>query len=103
MARAQIAFYASTPSYRAVMALHGWEAAAEQLSILARNGRWGEMPGLVNDEMLAAFAVVCPPAELASRLKERYDGLADRLTLYLPFIPGERQDFWSTLIAQMKD
>ena len=102
MARAQIAFYASTPSYRAVMALHGWETTAEQLSVLARSGRWGEMPGLVSDEMLASFAIVCTSAELAGRLKERYAGLADRLTLYLPFVPGERQDFWSNLISQMK-
>src|SRR6476659_1404512 len=30
-ARAQIAFYASTPSYRSVMDLHGWSSVAEQL------------------------------------------------------------------------
>jgi len=41
--RAQIAFYASTPSYRRVMALHGWGEIAEQLSALVRRGEWGEM------------------------------------------------------------
>ncbi|HEX7973398.1 MAG TPA: TIGR03617 family F420-dependent LLM class oxidoreductase, partial [Anaerolineales bacterium] len=42
--RAQIAFYASTPSYRPVMALHGWDEIAERLSGLAARGQWGEMP-----------------------------------------------------------
>ncbi len=53
--RSQVAFYASTPSYRPVMALHGWEEIAERLSGHAARGEWGEMPGLVSDEMLAAF------------------------------------------------
>jgi len=93
-ARQQIAFYASTPSYRGVMALHGWEAAAEQLSGLASRGRWLEMPALIDDEMLSAFAVLGPPEGRRAALFERYSGLADRLTLYTPFIPGERDDFW---------
>lgn len=100
--RSQIAFYASTPSYKAVMAYHGWQEIAEQLSALARQGRWGEMPSLVNDEILAACAVVCPPDELGLRLKERYAGLADRLGLYLPFVPGQRDEFWMTLVRQIR-
>jgi hypothetical protein len=35
---------------------------------------------------------------LAAALKARYDGLADRITLYLPFRPGERDAFWRRLI-----
>jgi hypothetical protein len=31
-ARMQIAFYASTPSYHAVMDLHGWSETAQKLS-----------------------------------------------------------------------
>jgi probable F420-dependent oxidoreductase len=93
-ARQQISFYASTPSYRGVMALHGWEGVAEQLSALASRGRWTEMPGLIDDEMLSVFAVLAPAGELRAALDERYSGLVDRLTLYLPFIPGERDGFW---------
>ena len=101
LVRAQIGFYASTPSYRAVMALHGWGDAAEQLSALARRGEWGEMPAQVSDEMLDAFAIVCPPEELGARLKERYAGLVDRIGLYLPFVPGERDAFWQQLVAEI--
>lgn len=98
--REQVAFYASTPSYRRVMALHGWEETAEKLSVHASRGRWGEMSELIDAEMLATFAVVAPPEKLADGLKERYDGLADRLSLYIPFIPGERDAFWHELVQE---
>jgi len=96
--RQQISFYASTPSYRRVMALHGWEATAEQLSGLAARGSWGEMPALIDDEMLGTFAVLSTPEDLADRLQARYEGLADRLGVYLPFVPGERDGFWRSLL-----
>jgi hypothetical protein len=98
LVRSQIAFYASTPSYRAVMALHGWEEIAEQLSSLASRGQWGEMPALISDEMLSTFAVVAEAVDLPAALLERYHGLVDRLSLYLPFIPGERDAFWKELV-----
>ena len=101
--RSQIAFYASTPSYRPVMALHGWQAVAEELSSLASRGRWGEMPTLVSDDMLTAFAVVSSPAELPLQLHQRYHGLADRLSLYQPFIPGQKDAFWQAYLARMRD
>jgi len=97
-ARAQVAFYASTPSYRPVMALHGWEEVAEKLSAHAAKGEWGEMFGLVTDDILAAFCVTAPAAELAQALNERYAGIADRITLYIPFVPGERDGFWKEMI-----
>jgi probable F420-dependent oxidoreductase len=95
--RSQIAFYASTPSYRPLMALHSWESTAEQLSSLAARGKWSEMGVLISDEMLETFAVVVAPADLPAALARRYEGLADRLSLYLPFQPGERDSFWKKL------
>jgi probable F420-dependent oxidoreductase len=97
--RAQIAFYASTPSYRAVMARHGWDETASQLSALAGRGMWGEMPALINQEMLETFALVTDNSALPAALHARYHGLVDRLALYLPFIPGERDDFWRSILA----
>lgn len=97
LARQQISFYASTPSYHPVMRLHGWEEVAMQLSSLAGRQKWAEMPALVSDEMLTAFATVAEPGDLAAALQERYAGLADRLTVYIPFEPGERDDFWRAL------
>jgi probable F420-dependent oxidoreductase len=99
-ARQQIAFYASTPSYRPVMALHGWAETAGQLSALAARGRWAEMAALIDDEMLAAFAVTAQPTELSAALTERYSERADRLSLYIPFVPGERDDFWRGFLTR---
>lgn len=98
--RAQISFYASTPSYRPVMALHGWEDVAEKLSAHASKGEWGEMFGLINDDMLQEFCLIAPEAGLVDALKERYSGLADRLTLYLPFSPGEKDEFWQRMVKE---
>jgi len=99
----QIAFYASTPSYRAVMALHGWESTAETLTNLAGRGRWGEMPALIEDEMLETFALVSKPEQIPEALVRRYQGLADRLSLYSPFLAGERDDFWRSLIGACQE
>jgi len=101
-ARMQIAFYASTPSYRQVFALHGWEEVAQQLSKLAARGKWGEMGDLIDDEILATYGVVAAPEDLGNAITERYQGLADRLTLYIPFSPRERDDFWKDLITKIK-
>ena len=101
-ARAQLAFYASTPSYRPVMELHGWAGIAEKLSSHAAKGEWAEMPALVNDEMLHEFCLVTDAKDLASALRERYAGIADRLTLYVPFVPGERDEFWKSLAGSFK-
>ncbi len=98
-ARAQISFYASTPSYRPVFALHGWEDVAEKLSAHAARGEWGEMFGLVTDQILETFCLVTDEESLPAKLKERYQGIADRLTLYTPFTPGEKDDFWKKLVA----
>lgn len=99
--RSQIAFYASTPSYRAVMALHGWEEAARSLSQLAAAGRWEAMPRLVTDEMAHAFAVVAPADRLAQALQARYSGVAHRVTPYLPFDPYRHGELWTHLASSM--
>ena len=90
----QIAFYASTYSYRPVLEQHGWGEIGDRLGLLARQGKWAEMPNLIPDEMLDACAVVAPVDELAARVKARYDGLLDRVGYYHPFVPGERDAMW---------
>ncbi|HRQ22270.1 MAG TPA: TIGR03617 family F420-dependent LLM class oxidoreductase [Anaerolineales bacterium] len=96
-ARMQVAFYASTPSYKPVMDLHGWGDTAGQLSGFASKGEWAEMPMLITDEMLAEFCLMTTQENLAGDLKKRFGGIADRLTLYTPFVPGEKDDWWRAL------
>jgi probable F420-dependent oxidoreductase len=102
-ARAQVSFYASTPSYRTVMGLHGWAGVAEKLSARAAKGEWSEMPMLITDEILNEFCLVTEADKLADELKERYNGIADRLTLYTPYVPGEKDEWWKDLTKAIKD
>ncbi|MFV1860008.1 MAG: TIGR03617 family F420-dependent LLM class oxidoreductase [Anaerolineales bacterium] len=100
--RSQIAFYASTPTYHPVMELHGWGETAERLQGLARKGAWEEMAQQIDDEMLNTFAVVCEPAALSKMLIERYEGLVDRLALYIPYVPGQRDEEWNGLLEGVR-
>ena len=101
-ARAQISFYASTPSYRPVMNLHGWAGVAEKLSTHAARGEWVEMPMLITDEILNEFCLVTEGGKLAVELTNRYEGIADRLTIYTPFVPGERDRWWRELTGSFR-
>ena len=101
--RAQAAFYASTPTYRTILEAHGWQDVGEKLGELARNKEWDEMPDLITDEMLHAFAIEAAPDEVGPALRERYEGLIDRVALYVPFVPGERDDFWRAIIASVHE
>jgi probable F420-dependent oxidoreductase len=100
--RAQIAFYASTPSYRPVMNLHGWTGVAEKLSAHAARGEWTEMPMLITDKIITEFCLVTEENKLADELKKRYDVIADRLSLYTPFVPGEKDEWWIGLAKAFK-
>lgn len=83
-ARKQIAFYASTPAYRRVLELHGWGELQPELRGLSLRGEWDAMAQLIDDTMLAEFAVVAPVDELATAIRERCAGVIDRVTVGLP-------------------
>lgn len=77
--RKQIAFYASTPAYRRVLDLHGWGDLQPELRRLSLQGGWDEMSGLIDDDMLSAFAVVAPIDQVGAALAERCAGVIDRV------------------------
>ena len=81
-ARAQIAFYGSTPAYRVLLDHHGWGDLQPLWNRMSKEGRWGEMIDLVTDEMLDVVGVSGTPAAVAARLRARND-FADRVTLVL--------------------
>ena len=83
--REQIAFYAATPAYRAVLDLHGWGDLHTELHRLSRRGDWQTMTGLVDDTVLGTFAVVGEPAAAGAEIARRFSGLVDRFTLYTPY------------------
>ncbi|WIM89586.1 LLM class F420-dependent oxidoreductase [Candidatus Mycobacterium wuenschmannii] len=82
--RKQIAFYGSTPAYRKVLALHGWGEVADELHRLSLQGEWDAMATLVDDDILRAFAVVATVDKLAVAIKQRCDGVIDRVMPSFP-------------------
>lgn len=79
--RAQLAFYGSTPAYLPVFELHGYGDLHPELKRMARDNRWREMAGLIDDDLIETIAVVGEPHEIAPRIRERLDGISDSVSL----------------------
>ena len=95
----QAAFYASTPTYAPVMDLHGWSGVREELSSLAARKQWDQIPSLITQEMVDAFAIVSSWDDLPQRIHDKYDGILDRVTLYIPFDPSQNMERWAKICA----
>lgn len=84
--RRQVAFYGSTRTYHDVFEHHGWTDVGPELHRLSTEGRWDEMPDLITDEMLQAFAIEAPPDGLLDAVRDVYGGLADRVVVPLKHV-----------------
>lgn len=94
--RKQVAFYASTPSYRAFLAHHGCEEVGKQLSALMRSGEMAKMPALVPDTLMEAVAISGSFAELPGALHARFgEDLVDRASLYTAVDRGADEETWA--------
>lgn len=101
--KATIAFYGSTPAYRPVLALHGWAGLADELhalSVSSREDKWTAMRDLVDDEVLATFAVVAEPGAVGAEVHRRFVGLVDRFSVYASYpAPLDR---WDPLVRSFR-
>ena len=79
-----LSFYASTPAYRPVLEVEGWEDLQPELNALSKSGRWDEMPDRIDDTMLATLAAVGSPSEVAADIVARFGGLVDRVGFTTP-------------------
>ena len=96
----QIAFYGSTPSYRGVLELHGWDDVHAQLNAMSKQGKWESMGELISDEMLNTFAVVGEPEQIAPELHKRYGDVIARMSFYAPYKSDPQR--WHKVLADMK-
>jgi probable F420-dependent oxidoreductase len=87
--RELLGFLYSTPAYWGSLELFGWRDRGEQLLALSREGKWGEMPGLLTDEMLDTFVPTAAYGEIAGVLRERYASLCDWITFPIPADPAQ--------------
>jgi probable F420-dependent oxidoreductase len=101
IARSQIAFYGSTPTYRRVFDMHGWEDLQPKLQGLIREGKLAETPKLITDDVLAHFTVRGSFDEVADRLREKYEGVVQRVGFYLPVIGGAHEKQWEGVVQSL--
>ncbi len=102
-ARQQIAFYASTPTYRPFLAHHGFEALGQELSALARERRFADMPARVPDALLDAVAVSAEPARVGAAIRARYAGdLVQRVYPYAPIPAADPGGRLAALVAGIR-
>ena len=88
--RQQLAFYGTTPAYRPVLDLHGYGDLHPELKGLARQGRWDDMAGLVDDGLLGTIAVMGEPHEVAPAIRARLAGISDHVSLVNNRAPDPR-------------
>jgi probable F420-dependent oxidoreductase len=82
--RRLLAFYGSTPAYRPVLEVHGWGDLQPELNALSKQGRWQEMGALIDDDVLHTIAACGTPKEVAAHIRDRVDGVSDRVCVYQP-------------------
>lgn len=99
-ARKQLAFYGSTPAYLPTLTCHGWDDLHQELNRLSKAGRWDDMTGLVDDDVLEQIAVVGERREIAGKLKARLAGIADSVSITHNRYPDPSH--WADVVRAMK-
>ena len=98
--RDQVAFYASTPNYKAVLETHGLGDLSEALNKLSKQGQWKEMGEAIDDETLKTFAVVEEtPEALAREIKNRYGNIGQRIA---PVLYSGELDLAASVLDALK-
>ena len=100
--RARVAFYCSTPAYRATFELHGLGQLADEMAVLSKAQRWEEMPGRISDEVLHTYATVGTYDEIGKKLIERYGGLVTDIEFSIPCATPAEQATMQDLLAQLR-
>lgn len=100
--RQLLAFLYSTPSYWPSLELFGWQERGQRLQQLTREGRWADLSGVVNDQMLDTFAPTGSYAEIADVLAAWYGELTDWLTFPMPADPARDPDV-AKVLARLRE
>lgn len=100
--RARVAFYACTPAYRPAFDLFGLNDLARELSVLAREQRWEEMPGYIDDDVMHTFAVVGTHDEIAGKIVSRFEGVLDQVGFSIAVNSEDDAEKLQAMVAEIK-
>jgi probable F420-dependent oxidoreductase len=98
-ARAQVAFYASTPAYRPVLERHGMGDLQPRLNALSKQGKWPEMAALVSEELLREVVVRGEPEEAGAAIRARCAGWCARVS---PVVYSGSMELQARLLAGIR-
>jgi len=71
-ARARLAFYCSTPGYRAAFEHFGLGDLADEAKVLSKQQRWEELPPLITDDVLHEFVTIGTYDTIGEQILARY-------------------------------
>ena len=77
----RIGFYGSTRTYQRVLDVHGWGGLTKDLHEFSVQDRWDDMPDLITDEMLEAFAVIGSTEDCARGVLQRFGSACSTVSL----------------------
>jgi probable F420-dependent oxidoreductase len=101
-AKQQMAFYASTPSYRGVLEAHGWDVG-EELNRMSRRGEWNAMADVIGDEMVSTVGIVAEPDRVGQAIRDRYGDRIARIGYYtLDGAPTLSDDELAAMVASTR-
>jgi probable F420-dependent oxidoreductase len=87
--RHRLAFYASTPAYRPVLEHHGWGDLQPLLQQMTRDGRWDDLAGQIDDEVLDTLAIRAPIEWVRAEVEDRFGAFRpERVTIAAPGPPS---------------
>jgi len=100
--RARIAFYCSTPAYRAAFDFHDLGELARRMSVLSREQRWEEMPELITDDILNLYATVGTFDEIAGKLQDRYGHVITDAEVSVPIASEADRETLAGVISALR-
>ena len=97
----QVAFYGSTPNYGFVFDQVGREGTTPRLRERQKAGDFAGMAAVISDELLEHFVVRGTWNELADRIWQRLDGIADRAIAYFAGAGWQQDADWQERWGQV--
>jgi len=94
----QISFYGSTPAYKSMLEVHGFEDLHLELNKLSKLGEWIKMRDILPDEIIEKFAIIGTPSEVARTILSRYQIEITRIQPTIYSINPELQKEFLALI-----
>jgi probable F420-dependent oxidoreductase len=101
-ARARIAFYASTPRYRAAFEHVGLGTLADEAKALSKAQRWEELSQMIDDETLERFVTIGTYDDIGTRLQERFGSVVTHCEFSVAVADDQDREALAAMVAELQ-